>query len=82
MNRPVRSPRISVGQECGAALAPARDTTTRAGGGGEEGVAVAGEQVLSEEIMLMSHPLRVLWLGGWSGGPMASPLRRSTDLNH
>lgn len=81
MNRPVRSPRISVGQECGAALAPARDTTVGAGGSGEEGVAVAGEQVLSEEIMLMSHPLRVVG-GVGQRGAHSFASQRSTDLNH
>lgn len=38
VNRPVRSPRISVGLECAAALAPAGDTTL--GAGGREGVVV------------------------------------------
>lgn len=49
MNRPVRSPRISVGLEC--AVAPAGDTTLGVSGGeggGCSGGLSAAEQVLGE----------------------------------
>lgn len=60
VNRPVRSPRISVGQECTVAL----DTTVGAGGSGG---GAAAEQVLGEEIM-WCHILCVFWLGGHLSG--------------
>lgn len=90
VNRPVRSPRISVGLECAVALALAGDTTL--GGGGGALVVVAGwagaRLGRGGKIMLMSCPRHPLWLGGhghWGterASGCASPEVTVPDQNH
>lgn len=85
MNRPVRSPRISVGLECAAALAPAGNTTLGAGGReGGRGLRrrwLAAEQVLGEgmggtNVDVTSPPSIVVGgVGGHGHGePVGAPL--------